>query len=72
MTTDRLSRVVALSTLLAAGCAALVAARLLLPGEIHQGSQPPLLGHMVDSSVVQLEVALQEHREVTYLLQRMH
>ena len=61
MTAHRLSVVVILMAVLAASCAALLVARSVLQGD-----------RMVDSRVVQLEVALQEHREVTHLLQRMH
>ena len=71
MTTHRLFQVVVLIAVLAVSCAALLTAQSQLNRDVRLGPQP-LFGRMVDSSVVQLELELQEHREVTYLLQRMH
>ncbi len=71
MTTHRLFQVVILMAVLAVSCAALIASQSRLQGDVNKGSQP-LFERMAGGSVVQLELALQEHREVTYLLQRMH
>jgi hypothetical protein len=74
MASSRSAQALVLSAALAASCSVFMAGHRLLTNDHYPGEQAThtLLDTMVNNNLVQFRASLREHRDVTYLLERMH